>query len=115
LDVRLRRGREQRRKPIRDVAALYWNSSKFGHRLAQRALLDKYCLTCHNQRLRTAGLTLDTADVNNVAARPELWEKVLHKVRTGEMPPVRMPRPDQATFDAFGSWLETSLDRAAAE
>src|SRR5712691_11380043 len=81
---------------------------------SQRALLNKYCVTCHNERLRTAGLTLDKANLEDVGGNAEVWEKVLRKVRTGAMPPAGMPRPDQATFDAFSSWLEASLDRAAA-
>jgi cytochrome c5 len=81
---------------------------------SQRALLDKYCITCHNERLRTAGLTLDKANIDDIGGGAEVWEKVLRKVRTGAMPPAGMPRPDQATFDAFSSWLEASLDRAAA-
>ncbi len=80
----------------------------------ERALLDKYCVTCHNERTRTAGLLLDKIDVNDVAGGAKVWEKVLHKVRTGEMPPIPMPRPDNAALDGFTSWLETSLDRASA-
>lgn len=79
----------------------------------QRALLEKYCVTCHNQRLKTAGLLLDQANVDDISAAPEIWEKVAHKLRTGQMPPTGMPRPDHAALDAFASWLETNLDRAA--
>jgi hypothetical protein len=81
---------------------------------AQRALLDRYCVTCHNQRLKTAGLTLDTMDVANVAATPEVWEKVVWKVRGGIMPPSGRPRPDRQAFEAFVSSLEDELNRAAA-
>src|SRR6202171_1782375 len=80
----------------------------------QRALLDKYCVGCHNQRLKTADLMLDKADVNNVPAGAEIWEKVIRKVRGGMMPPAGMPRPDKAATDGLLSYLETSLDRAAA-
>ena len=80
----------------------------------QRALLDRYCVTCHNERLRTAGLTLDVLDVTNVAEDAEGWEKVVRKLRAGAMPPPPRPRPDEATYDAFAAWLETELDRAAA-
>ena len=93
----------------------------------QRALLDQYCVTCHNQRivdgtassglvadqLRQLGLTLDTADVDTVAADPELWENVVRKLRVGAMPPPPRPRPDRATYDGFRRWLEDELDRAA--
>ena len=80
----------------------------------QRALLDRYCVTCHNQRLKTGGLTLDTMDVTNVGEAPEVWEKVVQKLRGGMMPPARRPRPDPQAYEGFQSWLETSLDRAAA-
>ena len=62
------------------------------------AVLDKYCVTCHNERLKTAGLMLDAADVNHVGDTPETWEKVARKLRTGEMPPPGRPRPDDATY-----------------
>ena len=92
----------------------------------QRALLDQYCVTCHNERivagngsgmmadqLRLVGLVLDTADVDNVAADPELWEKVVRKLRVGAMPPQPRARPDKAAYDGFRRWLEDELDRAA--
>ena len=79
-----------------------------------RALLDRYCVTCHNERLRTAGLTLDTVDVNDAAAHTEVLEKVVRKLRAGQMPPVGRPQPARATRDAFVTALETALDRVAA-
>ena len=80
----------------------------------QRALLDRYCVTCHNQRLQTGGLALDTMDVANVGEAPEIWEKVVQKLRGGMMPPARRPRPDPEAYAGFQTWLEDSLDRAAA-
>ena len=79
-----------------------------------RALLDQYCVTCHNERLKTAGLLLDRSDVGHVGARPETWEKVVRKLRSGAMPPPGRRRPDAPTLDAFVTWLETELDREAA-
>ena len=79
-----------------------------------RLLLNRYCVTCHNEKLRTAELTLDQVDVENVSENAEVWEKVVRKLRTGQMPPAGMPRPDQATYDSFATYLETELDRAAA-
>ena len=79
-----------------------------------RAVLDRYCAACHNDRLRTAGLTLESLDVAHVGAGAEVWEKVVRKLRAREMPPPRRPRPDEATYAAFVDWLETGLDRAAA-
>ena len=81
-----------------------------------RQLLNRYCVTCHNQRLRTADFALDSpdADLTNVGEHAELWEKVVRKLRAGSMPPSSRPRPDQAAYDDFRYWLETSLDQAAA-
>ncbi|HTR39164.1 MAG TPA: DUF1592 domain-containing protein [Bryobacteraceae bacterium] len=80
----------------------------------QRALINQYCVVCHNQKAKTAGLMLDRLDINNVADHAETWEKVVRKLRVGAMPPQGMPRPDRATMDSLASWLENSLDRAAA-
>lgn len=80
----------------------------------QRALLDQYCVTCHNEKLKTAGLQLDKVDVGRVAANAEVLEKVVRKLRAGEMPPAGQPRPDRATLDGLAVSLETALDRAAA-
>jgi mono/diheme cytochrome c family protein len=80
---------------------------------APRAVLDKYCVTCHNPRLKTAGLALDQLDVVNVAAGAETWEKVVRKLRAGAMPPPGAPRPDQPTADQLASYLETALERAS--
>jgi cytochrome c551/c552 len=96
------------------LACLFYISIASAQSAPQRALLNKYCVTCHSERLHTAGLSLEKIDVDDVAGGAETWEKVLRKVRTGAMPPAGMPRPDQASFDGFSSWLETSLDRAAA-
>jgi Protein of unknown function (DUF1592)/Protein of unknown function (DUF1588)/Protein of unknown function (DUF1585)/Protein of unknown function (DUF1595)/Protein of unknown function (DUF1587)/Planctomycete cytochrome C len=81
---------------------------------SERALVDKYCVTCHSDKLKTGGLSLQSADMTNIPAGAETWEKVIHKVSLGAMPPQGMPRPDQPTLHGFVSWLETSIDRAAA-
>jgi hypothetical protein len=80
---------------------------------SQRAYLDQYCVGCHNQRAKTAGLTLDALSVDKVAGSPEVWEKVVRKLRAGMMPPAGARRPDGPTTQAFTSWLESELDRAA--
>ena len=59
-------------------------------------MLDKYCITCHNQRTKTGGLALDTLDLAQVSDHAEVWEKVVRKLRTGAMPPAGRPRPDKA-------------------
>ena len=81
---------------------------------APSAAINKYCVTCHNDRLKTGGLTLAGADLSRVPANAETWEKVVRKLRTGAMPPAGAPRPDQATYEAVASFLETEIDRAAA-
>jgi mono/diheme cytochrome c family protein len=84
-----------------------------------RALLDKYCVGCHNSRASTtataSGVVLDTADVTRPADDPAMWEKVIRKLRAGAMPPAGLPRPDPATSTAMVAHLESVLDRAAAE
>ena len=62
-----------------------------------RAVLDRYCVACHNERLRTAGLALDEADLAHVATDSPIWEQVIRKLRVGAMPPPGRPRPDRAT------------------
>ena len=79
-----------------------------------RATLDKFCVTCHNARLRTAALQLDTEDVDHPETNPAVWEKVLHKLRAREMPPAGPPHPDDATYESLANYLETALDAAAA-
>ena len=78
-----------------------------------KVVINKYCTTCHNARLKTAGLQLDTVDVEHVGERADLWEKVARKLRTGEMPPAGLPRPDKATYAGVAAELETKLDAAA--
>src|SRR5437868_500295 len=81
---------------------------------APRQVLDKYCVPCHNERLKTADLMLDRLDLARVGDRPEIWEKVARKLRTREMPPLGRDRPDASTYLATASWLENALDKAAA-
>ena len=79
-----------------------------------RAVVDKYCVTCHNQRLKTSDLALDSLDISSPASHGEIWEGVARRLRTRSMPPQGMPRPDDATYNSLASYLETELDRAAA-
>ena len=78
-----------------------------------RATIDKYCVTCHNQRLKTGNLALDAPELTNVAAHADVWEKVIRKVRAGMMPPAGLPRPDAASRNALVASLESTLDAAA--
>src|SRR5262245_2231902 len=77
-------------------------------------VVNRYCVSCHNQRLKTGGLALDAVVSHDVAQDPDVWEKVVRKIRARQMPPIGTPRPDEATYDAVIASLETSLDRAAA-
>jgi mono/diheme cytochrome c family protein len=81
-----------------------------------QALLNKYCVSCHNEKQRAAGLSpmaLDTLDLTRVGADAPLWEKVVTRLRTASMPPPGTARPDAASYDGLATWIETELDRAA--
>ena len=78
------------------------------------AVLSKYCITCHNEKRRTAGLAIDALDLRQVGAAAEPWEKIARKFRTHEMPPPGAPRPDAATYASMTTQLEGALDAAAA-
>jgi hypothetical protein len=78
-----------------------------------RVVLDRYCVTCHNKTLKTAGLMLDGVNINDISENPELWEKVVTKLSLRAMPPVGMPRPDNSFYDSFKSYLTDSLDKSA--
>jgi len=79
------------------------------------AVVGKYCVTCHNDKSRTGGLSLEHAGLTDIPRGAETWEKVIRKVRVGMMPPPGMPRPARAQLDNLAGYLETALDRAATE
>jgi hypothetical protein len=81
---------------------------------AQRAVVARYCVSCHNERTKTAGLALTPDEIGNVAAHPEIWEKVVRKLRTRMMPPAGVPRPDEAAYASLVEHLEAALDAASA-
>ena len=78
------------------------------------SVVNKYCVSCHNERLKTAGLMLDKANITDPSATPDVWEKAIRKMRVGMMPPQGAPHPDAQTETALMSYLTTSLDRAVA-
>ena len=80
---------------------------------AQRALLDQYCVTCHNDRTKRANLTLEKLDLATVGDNPQLWEKVVRKLRAGVMPPPGMRRPELTAYTGLTEWLEGQIDRKA--
>jgi mono/diheme cytochrome c family protein len=80
----------------------------------QQALLNQYCVTCHNQRAKTAGVMFDTMDLSDISKNADIWEKAVRKLRGGMMPPPGARQPDRVAVDSFVSWLENALDAAAA-
>ncbi|MGA2878757.1 MAG: DUF1592 domain-containing protein [Bryobacteraceae bacterium] len=78
-----------------------------------RELVNKYCVSCHNDKLKTAGLVLDRTDADHPYNSEETWEKVIVKLRSRAMPPPKLPRPDNATYDKVAAYLEFEIDRAA--
>jgi hypothetical protein len=77
-------------------------------------VLSKYCITCHNSRLKSGDLSLDRVDLAHIAQNAEIWENVVRKMRTAAMPPQGLPRPDEATYRSVTTYLETVLDQASS-
>ena len=86
----------------------------FQCRAQDRALVDRYCVGCHNEKTRSGNLAIDKLDFVHPGNNAETWEKVVRKIRAGMMPPAGIPRPDRATLDDFATKLEMALDTAAA-
>jgi Protein of unknown function (DUF1592)/Protein of unknown function (DUF1588)/Protein of unknown function (DUF1585)/Protein of unknown function (DUF1587)/Protein of unknown function (DUF1595)/Planctomycete cytochrome C len=80
---------------------------------SQRAVLTEYCLTCHSDKAKTGSLSLEQLDIDHPETNPEIWEKVVRKLRSGMMPPTGAPRPDRPAYEAFRRSLEDTLDKAA--
>ena len=81
-------------------------------------VLRRYCVGCHNDRTLTAGVTLQSLDLDRIgldAHETEVWERVIRKLSTRSMPPADRPRPDEATYDELTAWLANRIDAAAAE
>src|SRR5437868_2250650 len=77
----------------------------------QRALLDQYCVTCHNNKTKRANLTLEKLDLTTAGDHPELWEKVIRKLRAGVMPPPGMRRPALKEYEGLRDWLDRKSTR----
>jgi hypothetical protein len=71
-------------------------------------------MTCHNDKIRTAGLALNKIDLFDIPSSSEIWEKVIRNLRARAMPPQGMPRPDKFASESFVSGIENTLDRVAA-
>ncbi|MGC4053726.1 MAG: DUF1587 domain-containing protein [Paludibaculum sp.] len=79
-----------------------------------RPYLKQYCAGCHNARVKTAGIAVDGfTDAASIAAHNGEWEKILRKLRTGEMPPTGLPRAPHEKTESLVTWLGAELDRAA--
>src|SRR5580704_16041239 len=80
----------------------------------ERALLDQYCVTCHNDKAKTANLSLQNLDLATAGDHPEVWERVVRKLRAGLMPPPGVRRPPLPQYEGLRDWLEAEIDRKAA-
>ena len=110
---------------LRKVAAILWALAAWQLPLAgqappavssaddARAILDRYCVGCHSDRLQAAGLTLQSVDLASPAAHAETLEKAIVKLRLGSMPPAGRRRPEPAVYSSLAGWLETEIDREA--
>ena len=81
---------------------------------AARSVTDQYCVSCHNQRLKIGGLSLEGLDAAQAGSQPEIWEKVVRKLQARTMPPQGSRRPDEATYHSLQAALERALDAEAA-
>ncbi len=81
---------------------------------AVRAVVGKFCVECHGADAAKGGLNLEKILPEDVSRYSDAWEKVVRKLNARHMPPIGKPRPDEKTYSAIVSSLETTLDRAAA-
>src|SRR2546426_3560024 len=105
-----------RRKTLIASLVLLWSveaSAQTTPATPAREFVTNYCVNCHNDRLKTGNLTLESADANQLFKGAQTWEKVIVKLRSRSMPPPGIRRPDNAAYDTVAAWLETELDRAA--
>lgn len=80
---------------------------------AQKAVIDRYCVGCHNARTKTANLLLDQLDLTKLGEHANIGELLVRKLRAGMMPPTGMPRPDETTMNGLITWMEGELDRSS--
>src|SRR5262245_10778989 len=95
------------------VPTLFPQTPTNGETPSHQLLLSRYCVTCHNEKLRIAELVPGKMDTSNITAGAPTWEKVIRKLRAGQVPPSGGPRPDIAALRGFVSYLESELDQAA--
>jgi hypothetical protein len=101
------------------VLFLAWNSiaaqPSFGAGSLVPAVVNKYCVSCHDSEVKKGGLDLDSIRLEDVTRHPEVWEGVIRKLRARQMPPMGKEQPDQRTYDEVLSRLSSSLDHAATK
>src|SRR5215468_483764 len=97
------------------AAVAVWGAPAKSPTSDPKTFLDTYCITCHNQKIKTAGLALEAVDVSKPGSNPEVWERVIAKLRAGSMPPPGIPRADAASYNAVAGTLESEIDRSWAE
>src|SRR5690606_35097776 len=97
------------------VAAVVAGAVMFAMRPGQEswAVVETYCLDCHNRTDRTAGLALDVLSPDHIGDDAETWEAAIRKLTSGLMPPAGAPRPDAETVSELVAWLEHEIDTAA--
>ena len=95
------------------LLAISASASAWQQAATSKALVQQYCLGCHNSTAKTAGVSFQSADLANIAADPALWEKALRKLQTNQMPPAGMPKPSAEARLALVKYLESELDHAA--
>ncbi|HEU0004731.1 MAG TPA: c-type cytochrome, partial [Terriglobia bacterium] len=79
-----------------------------------RGMVEQHCVGCHNSQVKNGGLDLESIRLDDVAQYPDVWERVVRKLRAGQMPPVGMKRPEESTYRTVVAWLSESLDKASA-
>ena len=79
-----------------------------------QAVVKRYCAGCHNAKMKSGGLALEGLDPAVAGQHPEVWEKVVRRLRGRTMPPVGIPRPDEKVYSAMVASLDSTLDAAAA-
>src|SRR5438067_4566971 len=99
---------------LASVAVVATQQQASGQQATEQDAVRQYCVTCHNDRVKTSGLSLEKADIAHAAADPDLWERVARKLQARSMPPQNSRRPDEATYNALETGIESALDAEAA-
>ena len=98
----------------RAVLLLSISTVSFAWQQKPGAVIEQYCVACHDDSTKTANVSFEKADASKIGEDPGLWERALRKLKTNQMPPASMPQPSADTRRSLTTYLETELDRAAA-